>query len=353
MYNDTNNILIVKVEDKMDTKQIKDIKYSVLDLSPVLKGGTAADSFKNSADLASHAEKWGYNRYWLAEHHNNTGIASSATALLIGHVASHTSTIRVGSGGVMLPNHSPLVIAEQFGTLESLFPERIDLGIGRAPGTDQLTAYALRRGPMSDGHDFPEQLAELRSYFKPENTEKEGRVRAIPGEGLNIPVWLLGSSGYSAQLAGILGLPFSFASHFSPENTLPALQLYRQNFQPSESLDKPYSMVCVNAIAADTDEEAEKLATTLKQYHLNLIRNTRRPLEPPVENFESMCNDYEKAMIQHKLSLTIIGSPETVKEGIIKLAQETQVDEIMFNAQIFDHQARLRSFEIVAEIMKG
>ncbi|MFB9987425.1 LLM class flavin-dependent oxidoreductase [Bacillus benzoevorans] len=337
----------------MDKKQLSDITYSVLDLSPVLKGGTAADSFKNTADLAVHAEKWGYHRYWLAEHHNNTGIASSATSLLIGHVASHTSTIRVGSGGVMLPNHSPLVIAEQFGTLESLFPERIDLGIGRAPGTDQMTAYALRRGPMSDGRDFPEHLAELRSYFQPENMGREMRVRAIPGEGLNIPVWLLGSSGYSAELAGILGLPFSFASHFSPENTLPALQLYRQSFRASGSLDKPHSMVCVNAIAADTDEEAAYLATTLKQYHLNLIRNTRGPLEPPVDNMDEMCSDYEKAILQHKLSLTIIGSPEKVKKEIETLAQETQVDEIMFNAQIFDHQARLRSFEIIADIMKG
>lgn len=337
----------------MDTKQLSDIKYSVLDLSPVLKGGTAADSFKNTADLAVHVEKWGYHRYWLAEHHNNTGIASSATPLLIGHVASHTSTIRVGSGGVMLPNHSPLVIAEQFGTLESLFPERIDLGIGRAPGTDQMTAYALRRGPVSDGHDFPEQLAELRSYLKPEKTERGMRVRAVPGEGLNIPTWLLGSSGYSAQLAGILGLPFSFASHFSPENTLPALQLYKQNFRASEYLDKPYSMVCVNAIAADTDDEAEKLATTLKQYHLNLIRNTRGPLEPPVDNIDEMCSDYERAILKHKLSLTLIGSPVTVKKNIEKLVHETEVDEIMFNAQIFDHQARLRSFEIIAEIMQG
>lgn len=337
----------------MDNRRLSDITYSVLDLSPVLKGGTAADSFKNTADLSVHAEKWGYHRYWLAEHHNNTGIASSATSLLIGHVASKTSTIRVGSGGVMLPNHSPLVIAEQFGTLESLFPERIDLGIGRAPGTDQMTAYALRRGPVSDGHDFPEQLAELRSYLKPEKTGSGMRVRAVPGEGLNIPIWLLGSSGYSAQLAGILGLPFSFASHFSPENTLPALQLYKQNFRASEYLDKPYSMVCVNAIAADTDDEAEKLATTLKQYHLNLIRNTRGPLEPPVDNIDEICSDYERAILKHKLSLTLIGSPRTIREKIGKLVQETEVDEIMFNAQIFDHQARLRSFEIIAEIMQG
>nr|WP_295970228.1 LLM class flavin-dependent oxidoreductase [uncultured Bacillus sp.] len=335
-----------------DKIQLSNIVYSVLDLSPVLKGGTAADSFRNTADLAAHAEKWGYHRYWLAEHHNNTGIASSATSLLIGHVAAHTSNIRVGSGGVMLPNHSPLVIAEQFGTLESLFPERIDLGIGRAPGTDHMTAKALRRGSVSEGLDFPEQLAELRSYFHPEHCGSEVRVRAIPGEGLEIPFWLLGSSSYSAQLAGYLGLPFSFASHFSPENTLPALQLYRQNFRPSQNLDKPYSMVCVNAIAAETDEEAEKLATTLKQYHLNLIRNTRGPLEPPMDHFDSLCSNFEKAVLQHKLSLSIIGGPQKVKKEIEKLARDTQADEIMFNGQIYDHPSRLRSFEIIADIMR-
>ena len=208
----------------------------------------------------------------------------------------------------------------------------------------------MRRGPVSDGHDFPEQLAELRNYFKPEETKQ---VRAVPGEGLNIPIWLLGSSGYSAQLAGQLGLSFSFASHFSPENTLPALQLYRQNFRPSETLDKPYAIVCVNAIVAETDEEAQRLATTLKQYHLNLVRNTRRPLEPPVDNFDEMCNDFEKAILEHKLNLSFIGGPEKVKKEIEQFIEETQVDEIMFNAQIYDHQARLRSFEIISEIMKG
>ena len=218
----------MKEDENMEnnkSKQLGSIPYSVLDLSPVLKGFSAADSFRNTVDLAQHAEKWGYNRYWMAEHHNNSGIASSATSVLIGHVAANTSSIRVGSGGVMLPNHAPLVIAEQFGTLESLYPERIDLGLGRAPGTDHQTAYALRRGPVSDGQDFPEQLAELRSYFDAENAEKQMPVNAYPGKGLNIPIWLLGSSGYSAQLAGYLGLPFSFASHFSPENTLPALTI--------------------------------------------------------------------------------------------------------------------------------
>lgn len=334
-------------------KKLSDLAYSVLDLVPVLKGGSAGDSIKNTVDLARHAEKWGYKRYWMAEHHNNPGIASSATPVLIGHVAAHTSSIRVGSGGVMLPNHSSLVVAEQFGTLESMFPDRIDLGLGRAPGTDQLTAQALRRDYRSDGQDFPEQLAELRAYFQPETHAKDTRVRAFPGQGLQIPIWLLGSSGFSAQLAGLLGLPFSFASHFSPENTLPALALYRNSFQPSDVSDKPYSMVCVNVIAADTDEEAKKLATSLQQYHLNIIRNTRGPLEPPVDNIESICNAYEKTYLDQKLAKSIIGSPVTVKAELERFLAETQADEIMMNSQIYDHQARLHSFEIVADILNS
>ncbi|WP_071394435.1 LLM class flavin-dependent oxidoreductase [Bacillus tuaregi] len=332
-------------------KKLRDLTYSVLDLVPVLKGGTAGDSIKNTVDIAQHTEKWGYKRYWLAEHHNNPGISSSATPVLIGHVAANTSKIRVGSGGVMLPNHSSLVVAEQFGTLESMFPNRIDLGLGRAPGTDQLTAQALRRDYRSDGQDFPEQLAELREYFQPNKDEKELKVRAIPGLGLQIPIWLLGSSGFSAQLAGLLGLPFSFASHFSPENTLPALALYRNSFQPSKDLDKPYSMVCVNVIAADTDEEAQRLATTLQQYHLNIIRNTRGPLEPPVDHIDSICNSYEKAYLEQKLAKSIIGGPETVKLQLERFIEETQADEIMVNSQIYDHPARLRSFKIISDIL--
>ncbi|OLN22025.1 luciferase [Domibacillus antri] len=324
------------------------IKYSVLDLSPITAGGTPSDSFRNTADLAQHAEKWGYNRYWLAEHHNMPGIASSATAVVIGHVAAATKTIRVGSGGIMLPNHSPLVIAEQFGTLEFLFPGRIDLGLGRAPGTDQVTMRALRRDSRSDGHDFPDQLAELCAYFE------LGRkpVRAIPGEGLNVPIWLLGSSGFSAQLAGQLGLPFSFASHFSPDNTLPALSLYRRHFQPSDVLDKPYAMLGVNIIAADTDEEAQHLATSMQQHSLNLIRNNPIPLQPPVDNMDKLWNEFEKATLQQKFSMAIIGSPETVKHKLDAFIQETEADEIMVNAQIFDHEARLHSFEIVADLLQ-
>lgn len=335
-----------------DGKRLNDIKYSVLDLSPIIEGGNASDAFKNTLDLAQHAEKWGYNRYWLAEHHNMPGIASSATSVVIGHVAAGTSSIRVGSGGIMLPNHAPLVIAEQFGTLESLFPGRIDLGLGRAPGTDQVTAYALRRERRSDGQDFPEQLNELRAYLNPELDSRYRGVRAIPGEGLNIPIWLLGSSGYSAQLAGQLGLPFSFASHFSPENTLGALKLYRRSFQPSEVLQEPYAMVGVNIIAADTDGEAEYLATSMQQQFLNLFRNNPSPLLPPVKNLEEKLSDYEKQLLDSRIGSSIVGSPQTVKTKLQEFLDETQADEMIVNAQIFDHQARLKSFEIVSHIFK-
>ncbi|MFY4775359.1 LLM class flavin-dependent oxidoreductase [Metabacillus sp. RGM 3146] len=330
-------------------KQLKDIAFSVLDLSPIVENGTASESLKNTLDLAQHAEKWGYNRYWLAEHHNMPGIASSATSVVIGHVAAGTSTIRVGSGGIMLPNHAPLVIAEQFGTLESLFPGRIDLGLGRAPGTDQLTAYALRRERRSDGEDFPDQLEELRTYFKP---SVERHVRAIPGEGLNIPIWLLGSSGYSAQLAGKLGLPFAFASHFSPENTIPALQLYHQHFRPSQVLDEPYAMVGVNVIAAETDEEAGRLATSMQQQFLQLLRNNPGPLQPPVDNINDMASEYEKSLLEQRIGSSIVGSPETIKEKLQLFLNDTQANEMMVNAQIFDHKARLRSYEIVGEFIQ-
>lgn len=334
-------------------KLLKDISYSVLDLSPILQGGTASDSFKNTLELARYAEKWGYNRYWLAEHHNMPGIASSATSVVIAHVAAGTSTIRVGSGGIMLPNHAPLVIAEQFGTLESLYPGRIDLGLGRAPGTDQVTASALRRERRSDGQDFPEQLEELRSYFNPELDSKYRSVRAIPGEGLNVPIWLLGSSGYSAQLAGQLGLPFSFASHFSPENTLGALRLYRQSFRPSDTLKEPYAMVGVNVIAAETDDKAQWLATSMQQQFLNLFRNTPSPLLPPIEDMKEKVSEYEKMLLDSRLGSSIIGSPSTIKNKLQQFLDETQADEMIVNAQIFDHFERLRSYEIVSEVFKG
>ncbi|NHN35397.1 LLM class flavin-dependent oxidoreductase [Paenibacillus agricola] len=333
-------------------KSLNGIPFSILDLSPIVVGSTPSDSFRNTLDLARHAEKWGFNRYWLAEHHNMPFIASSATSVVIAHVAAGTSKIRVGSGGIMLPNHAPLVIAEQFGTLESLYPGRIDLGLGRAPGSDQRTARALRRG-IGNEQDFPEQLDELRAYFDPSLASGKPSVRAIPGEGLNIPIWLLGSSGFSAQLAGKLGLPFAFASHFSPNSTLPALELYRSAFQPSTTLSEPYAMVGVNVIAADTDEEAMRLATTLKQQFLNLGRNNEVPLQPPVDNLNDQWNEYEIEALQQQLGSSIIGSSETVKDKLQIFLANTQADEIMVISQIFDHQARLRSYEIVFEITKG
>ncbi|MGG1679106.1 LLM class flavin-dependent oxidoreductase [Neobacillus sp. NRS-1170] len=337
------------MNQEKSSKRLSDIPYSVLDLSPIIEGGTPADSLRNTLDLARHVEKWGYNRYWLAEHHNMPGIASSATSVVIGHVAAGTTSIRVGSGGIMLPNHSPLIIAEQFGTLESLFPGRIDLGLGRAPGTDQLTAHALRRDRRSDGNDFPEQLGELRAYF---NRSGKNYVKAIPGEGLDVPIWLLGSSGFSAQLAGQIGLPFSFASHFSPEYTKPALALYRSKFKPSDVLEEPYAMVGVNVIAAETDEEANWLSTSMQQQFLALIRNNPGKLQPPVENINALCSDYEKSLLAGRLSTSIVGSPKTVKEKLQAFLDETQADEMIINSQIFDHQARLRSYEIVSEIVK-
>jgi luciferase family oxidoreductase group 1 len=333
------------------TKRLSEVPLSVLDLAPILVGGTAADSFRNTLDLAQHVEKWGFNRYWLAEHHNMTGIASSATSVVISHVAAGTSKIRVGSGGIMLPNHAPLVIAEQFGTLESLYPGRIDLGLGRAPGTDQLTARALRRENKSNGEDFPEQLHELRSYLNPSLSDGM-HVRAVPGEGLNIPIWLLGSSGFSAQLAGQLGLPFAFAGHFSPDYTLPALQIYRSSFRPSEVLDKPYAMVGVNVIAAETDEKANWLATSLFQQFLNLVRGRPGKLNPPVENIDNLWSPYEKASVQKSLGAAIIGGPMAVKKKLQEFLDATKADELMINGQIYDHQERLRSYEILAEIVK-
>lgn len=330
---------------------LQDITFSILDLAPVTEGKTPRDALIQSLDLAQHAERWGYHRFWLAEHHNMPGIASSATSVVIGYVASGTSKIRVGSGGIMLPNHSPLVVAEQFGTLESLYPGRIDLGLGRAPGTDQLTALALRRGPGSDGRDFPERLQELRTYFDPSLAEGPLRVRAIPGEGLRIPIWLLGSSGFSAQLAAQLGLPFAFASHFAPDYLLPALELYRSQFQPSAELDKPHTMIGVNVIAADTTEEAERLASSLYLQFLNIIRGRTGKLQPPVDDIDEYWTAEEKSVVGRQLAFTVIGDRETVKEKLLRIADLTKADEMIVGAQIYDHQARLRSYEILAEVV--
>lgn len=339
--------------DRIAAKQLRDIPLSVLDLSPIVQGSVPADSFRKSLDLAKHAEKWGFERFWLAEHHGMPSVASSATSVLIGYIAAGTSTIRVGSGGIMLPNHAPLVIAEQFGTLESLYPGRIDLGLGRAPGTDQRTARALRRNQRIGGADFPELLTELREYFRPYSPDSDSGIRAIPGEGLSIPIWLLGSSDFSAQLAGMLGLPFAFAGHFSPNYTLPALQTYRHHFRPSEVLEEPYAMVGVSVMAADTDERARYLSTSHFQAFLQIIRDDRKPIQPPVESMDGLWSDFEKFTVQSQLSSSIIGSPETVKQELQALLDATQADELMITTQMYDHADRIRSYEIVADLWKS
>ena len=331
-------------------KTFNQVPLSVLDLAPVTEGSTPKETFPNSVDLAQHVEKWGYNRYWLAEHHNMPGIASSATSVLIGHIAGATNYMRVGAGGIMLPNHASLVIAEQFGTLESLFPRRIDLGLGRAPGTDQATAFALRRTLNQTPEDFPMQVKELENYF---SEEPKGYVRAIPGEGLAIPIWLLGSSGFSAQLAAQKGLPFSFASHFAPDFMMEALKLYRNQFEPSDVLDEPYVMLGINIIAADTKERAEWLATSQQQQFLNLRRGETTKLQPPIDNIKETWSEIEIAAVEQTLdsTTTIVGDKTVVKEKLENLLERTKADEFIINAQIYHHDDRLRSYEIVAELM--
>lgn len=322
------------------------IPFSVLDLAPIVRGGTAADALRNTLDLARHVERLGFLRYWLAEHHNMTGIASSATAVVIAHVAAGTSTIRVGSGGVMLPNHAPLVIAEQFGTLESLFPGRIDLGLGRAPGTDPMTMRALRRNNLTSADTFPQDVIELMRYFRA--PARDQLVRAVPGGGLNVPIWLLGSSLFSAQLAATLGLPYAFASHFAPALLHEALAIYRDNFEPSDAHPRPYAMAGVTVIAAPSDEEAARLFTSLQQQIVNLHRGTPGPLNPPVESMDGLWTPAEKAGVDQFLGEAIVGSPDTVQRGLRSFIERTNVDELMITAQIYDHTARLRSYEIVA-----
>ncbi|MDQ2139049.1 LLM class flavin-dependent oxidoreductase [Alcaligenaceae bacterium A4P071] len=330
-------------------KTLTDVPISVLDLAPIAQGGTAADAFNNSVSLAQHVERLGYTRYWLAEHHNIAGIASSATSVLIGHIAGHTSTLRVGSGGVMLPNHAPLVVAEQFGTLATLYPNRIDLGLGRAPGTDGLTLQALGRD-YSAGNQFPELLDELRFFFQP--AQDGQRVRAIPGAGVDVPIWLLGSSDFSARLAAKLGLPFSFAGHFSPEG-MAAMRLYRHLFQPSATLDQPHAMIGVPVIAADTDEQAQFLSTTQQQKFLSLVRGRRLQLQPPVDTMDGIWNSVERAAVQEKLGASIVGGPETVRNRLNDLIAETQADEVMIVSDFFRHEDRLRSYEIVAGLKQN
>jgi luciferase family oxidoreductase group 1 len=338
-------------EKQKNKKELGDISLSVLDLATVTQGHTPADSFKNSLDLAQHAERWGFKRFWLAEHHNMESIASSATAVLIAHIAGGTTTIRVGSGGIMLPNHAPLIVAEQFGTLESLYPGRIDLGLGRAPGTDQETSLALRRNLRSAGTDFPEHVEELMTYLSAENSS--ARVRAFPGEGLNIPIWLLGSSTFSAQLAAYLGLPFAFASHFAPTNLHAALKIYRETFRPSASLQEPYAIACVNVMAANSDEEAEHIATSMKIFALGILHNTRKPLQPPVKSMEGIWNEAEKAAVQQLMYYSFVGGPDTVKQKLEGFLEETGVNELMVVSHIYEHAARIRSYEILTEIKEG
>ena len=322
------------------------IPLSVLDLAPIVEGGDAATSFRNSLDLARHAERLGYHRFWLAEHHNLPSVASAATSVLIAHVAGGTSTIRVGAGGIMLPNHSPLVIAEQFGTLASLFPGRIDLGLGRAPGSDQVTARALRRSPEA-ADSFPQDVLELMAYFRP--AEPGQAVRAIPGAGLDVPIWILGSSLFGAQLAAAFGLPFAFASHFAPTMHEQALDLYRSRFQPSEHLERPYTMLGVNVFAAESESEARRLFTSLQQAFINLRRGRPGPLKPPSEDFDASLAPFERVMLADMLSFSVVGTREQVRAGLAGIVARTGADELMVASQIYDHAARLESYTLAAE----
>jgi luciferase family oxidoreductase group 1 len=334
--------------EKMSSKILAQTPVSVLDLATIVEGESPADALKRSLRLAQRAEALGYTRYWFAEHHNMESVASSATAVLIGYVAGGTSSIRVGSGGVMLPNHAPLIIAEQFGTLASLYPSRIDLGLGRAPGTDPLTSYALRRSLKGDVDDFPNDVAELISYLGPK--DPDARIRAVPGEGTEVPVWLLGSSTYSAQLAAMMGLPFAFASHFAPTYLMEALQLYKERFQPSKQLQEPYSMACVNVIVADTDEEAAYLATSFYQLVLGMIRNKRRPLPPPVSSMDGLWNEGERAAISNMTHYAFTGSVPTVKTGLQSFLEGTGVDEIMITSHVYSLEAKMRCYELIAAL---
>jgi len=319
------------------------VPLSILDLSPIIDGSTASISFRNSLDLAQHAERWGYKRYWIAEHHNMPGIASAATSIVIAHIAGGTKAIRVGAGGIMLPNHAPLVVAEQFGTLESLFPGRIDLGLGRAPGGDHATARALRRTLHSDPDAFPHDVLELLSYFRPENGQL---VRAVPGSGLNIPIWILGSSLFGAQVAAMMGLPFAFASHFAAAQMMQAIAIYRDRFRPG-IIDQPQVMLGVNVVAADTDEEAKFLATSGRQAFANLRRGMPTTLPPPNKEFEKEVVPFRGIRLEEVQSVSIVGSPETVRTDLSDFIERTQADELIVVSHIYDHRARLRSYELL------
>lgn len=326
------------------------IKYSVLDLAVITEGQRPADAIRNSRDLAKHAEDYGYTRFWMAEHHNMENIASSATSVLIGHVAEATQSLRVGSGGIMLPNHSPLIIAEQFGTLSTIYPGRIDLGLGRAPGTDQATAHEIRSDRMRAVQNFPSNIKKLQHYFSVDGSSNG--IRAIPGQGTEVPIWILGSSTDSAHLAAEMGLPYAFASHFAPQQLFDALQVYRDNFQPSDQLEEPYAMPCINIVAADTDEEAEWLATSLKQMFMGVVSGERKPMPPPVDDMSERWTPRQRAAVRQMLSYSFIGSKETIKRELSEFLDETQADEIMIASYLYDHEKRLQSHRILAELMK-
>ncbi|MDZ7691842.1 MAG: LLM class flavin-dependent oxidoreductase [Balneolaceae bacterium] len=329
---------------------LSDIKYSVLDLAVITEGQSPADAIQNSRDLAKHVEEVGFTRFWMAEHHNMDNIASSATSVLLGHVAEATKSLRVGSGGIMLPNHSPLIIAEQFGTLASMYPGRVDLGLGRAPGTDQATADAIRSDRMQAVREFPANVKKLKQYFSQDG--HVNGIRALPGQGTNVPLWILGSSTDSAHLAAALGLPYAFASHFAPQQLMPAIRTYRQKFESSDQLDEPYVMPCINIIAADTDEQAEYLATSLKQMFMGVVTGERKPMPPPVDDMQKVWNPMQKTAVERMLTRTFIGGKETVKTGVADFLEETGADELMIASYIFNHQERLKSHRIFAEIMK-
>ena len=323
------------------------VALSVLDLVPVVEGKTPADAFANTKDLAQHVERWGYQRYWVAEHHNMVGIASAATSVVIGFIAAHTSKIRVGAGGIMLPNHSPLLIAEQFGTLESLYPGRIDLGLGRAPGTDRATSQAMRRDMMASDH-FPDDVLELQSYFGP--LQPDQTIEAVPGTGLNVPLWILGSSLYGAQLAAALGLPYAFASHFAPDALEHALAIYKAQFRPSQQSAKPHAMAGVNVVLADTDAEADYLFSSIQQRFTDMIRGKRGYLKPPIDDIHAYWSADENMHASRMLACSFVGSPDTVRRKLDAFVTSTGVDELMVASAIFEHQARLRSYELLAEL---
>ena len=325
------------------------IPFSVLDLAFITEGSTAADALRNSLDLAQHAEQWGYRRFWLAEHHNMVGIASAATSVVIGYVAGGTRTIRVGSGGIMLPNHAPLVIAEQFGTLESLFPGRIDLGLGRAPGTDGRTLKALRRD-FESAERFPQDVRELQTFLG--ELQPGQSVQAVPGTGTKVPIWILGSSLFGAQLAAAFGLPYGFAAHFAPAQLMEAIEIYRSQFRPSVQSDRPYVMIGVTGIAADTDAEARRLFTSPQQAFANIVRGTRGKLRPPIDDIETYWSPAEKLQASAMLACSFVGSPDTVRTGIERFMEKTAADELMIASAIYDHGARLHSYEIFSEIQK-